>query len=285
MRGPSKRIAGAVLAAAVLAVSMGQVRITRSWSGVPFIWVGDGSASAPSVAFASEPTIGWYRGTAGRWTWVGGSSTNYFSLAAGQVSLHQGQAFGWTSSNDSNGTLDTYFTRGGAAGKVTLTGTTPMLQLGGTTSSFPALKRNGAVLEVKLADDSAYGSVRAQNVNVSQVISGSGAFLISDTNPSAPSSCGTSPAVTTANGTAAWVVTGGTGGSATGCTITMPTATTGWNCHITNITQTAANRADRDTRQTASTTTSVTWQYVVVSTGAATAFTASDVFRGLCFAY
>jgi hypothetical protein len=30
------------------------------------------------------------------------------------------------------------------------------LQFGGTTSSFPALKRNSAVLETKLADDSAY---------------------------------------------------------------------------------------------------------------------------------
>jgi hypothetical protein len=29
---------------------------------------------------------------------------------------------------------------GNAAGKVTLGGTTPMLQLGGTTSSFPAFK-------------------------------------------------------------------------------------------------------------------------------------------------
>jgi hypothetical protein len=31
-----------------------------------------------------------------------------------------------------------------------------LLQLGGTSSSFPALKRNSAVLETKLADDSAY---------------------------------------------------------------------------------------------------------------------------------
>lgn len=36
------------------------------------------------------------------------------------------------------------------------------LQFGGTTSSFPALKRSAAELEVRLADDSAYGTLRAQ---------------------------------------------------------------------------------------------------------------------------
>jgi len=33
------------------------------------------------------------------------------------------------------------------------------LQFGGTTSSFPALKRNGAALDVRLADDSAYAAL------------------------------------------------------------------------------------------------------------------------------
>jgi len=35
------------------------------------------------------------------------------------------------------------------------------LQFGGTTSSFPALKRNGAGIDVRVADDSAYGVVNA----------------------------------------------------------------------------------------------------------------------------
>ena len=37
------------------------------------------------------------------------------------------------------------------------------LQFGGTTSSFPALKRNGTTLEVKLADDSAYAPIAIGN--------------------------------------------------------------------------------------------------------------------------
>ena len=39
------------------------------------------------------------------------------------------------------------------------------LQFGGTTSSFPALKRNFAVLEAKVADDSAYTGVNVLNVS------------------------------------------------------------------------------------------------------------------------
>ena len=37
------------------------------------------------------------------------------------------------------------------------------LQLGGSTSSFPAIKRNGAGIDFKLADDSAYAAITAKN--------------------------------------------------------------------------------------------------------------------------
>ena len=38
-----------------------------------------------------------------------------------------------------------------------------MLKFGGTTSSYPALKRSGAGFQVRLADDSAYGGITALN--------------------------------------------------------------------------------------------------------------------------
>ena len=98
-------------------------------------------------------------------------------------------------------------------------------------------------------------------------------------------SAGTSPSITASNGTAAFEVNVGTGGTATTIVLAMPTATTGWNCHATNVTATAANRADQAVRQTASTTTSVTLQNQTVSTGAALAFTASDLVRCQCTAY
>jgi hypothetical protein len=41
-----------------------------------------------------------------------------------------------------------------------------LLQLGGTTSSFPAIKRSSAEIETRLADDSAYAALRALRVVV-----------------------------------------------------------------------------------------------------------------------
>lgn len=64
---------------------------------------------------------------------------------------------------------DAGFTRGGD-GKIVLSAidgasTAPMLQLGGTSSSYPALKRSSTALEAKLADDSAYAPVSASAVS------------------------------------------------------------------------------------------------------------------------
>jgi hypothetical protein len=66
--------------------------------------------------------------------------------------------------------------------------------------------------------------------------------------------------------------------------LTLPAATNGWNCSVTNLTAAAAHRAD-NTVQTASTTTSVTLENQTKSTGAAVAWTAGDVLRVCCFAY
>ena len=49
------------------------------------------------------------------------------------------------------------------------------LQFGGTTSSFPALKRNGTTLETKLADDSAYAPHAAEWLSVTDGVTAPGA--------------------------------------------------------------------------------------------------------------
>jgi hypothetical protein len=49
------------------------------------------------------------------------------------------------------------------------------LQFGGTTSSFPALKRNAAALETKLADDSAYAPHAMQYLDVTDGVTAPGA--------------------------------------------------------------------------------------------------------------
>jgi hypothetical protein len=106
----------------------------------------------------------------------------------------------------------------------------------------------------------------------------------SSTAPTVASGFGTTPLIT-ANGTAAFKINVGTGGVATGGVFTMPAATTGWACSVTNLTAKAANRADSGTFQTATTTTSVTIQNQTLSTGAALAWVASDVVQLSCRGY
>lgn len=159
------------------------------------------------------------------------------------------------------------------------------LQFGGTTSSFPALKRSTTGLQVRLADDSAFGWLAADTFNAtSRLANGSGVTLLSFVAPTV-TSAGTSPSVTGNNGAATFRVNVGTGGTATTIVMAMPTATTGWNCNAENITANAANRANQRVVQQSSTTTAVTLQNQLVSTGAAQAFTASDIVRAICFAY
>lgn len=108
---------------------------------------------------------------------------------------------------------------------------------------------------------------------------------IINTAPTIASGFGASPSIVASNGSAAFTINVGTGGTASAGVITMPTAANGWVCHVENITQTAANRANVRTVQTASTTTSITVQNQTISTGAAVAWTASDVLRVIAIAY
>lgn len=108
--------------------------------------------------------------------------------------------------------------------------------------------------------------------------------LISNTVPTV-NSAGTSPSVPNANGTATFRVNVGTGGTATTIVMTMPAATNGWNCFWENLTSNAANRAGARMVSQGSTTTTVTAQYQTIATGAALAFTASDIVQGSCLGF
>lgn len=109
---------------------------------------------------------------------------------------------------------------------------------------------------------------------------------VSTTAPTIGSGFGTSPSVTANNGTAVIIVNVGTGGAASSGVITMPTISgvTGWVAHVQNLTAQAGHRAD-NTVQTASSATSITIENQTKSTGAAVAWTASDVVRIIAFAY
>lgn len=111
-----------------------------------------------------------------------------------------------------------------------------------------------------------------------------GALAFSATPPTVNAGFGTTPSVTGAHA-AAFAVDVGTGGTATAGTLTMPAAPNGWACAVEDETAVAANDSDERTVQTASTTASVTVENQTISTGAAVAWTASDVLVFVCAAY
>ena len=108
-------------------------------------------------------------------------------------------------------------------------------------------------------------------------------LTFSETAPTVSSGFGTTPVIT--GTTTSFRVNVGTGGTATGGVLTMPTAATGWNCKVDNLTGQAANRADQRSVQTAGATTTVTVQNQTISTGAALAWSASDILSLVCAAY
>lgn len=55
------------------------------------------------------------------------------------------------------------------------------LQLGGTSASFPAIKRNNAALDIRLADDSAFAPLRAKLTTDTNATTGLGAGLLAAT--------------------------------------------------------------------------------------------------------
>jgi hypothetical protein len=105
------------------------------------------------------------------------------------------------------------------------------------------------------------------------------AMLYSRTAPTISSGFGTSPSILSSNGTATFRVNVGTGGVATTGVIAMPSASTGWNCQVSDLT-THSNFP----QETASTTNSVTFGGFN-SAGAATAWAASDTLTANCWGF
>lgn len=102
----------------------------------------------------------------------------------------------------------------------------------------------------------------------------------STTAPTISSGFGTSPTVPSNNGTAAFTVNVGTGGTATSGVMAMPAASHGWACQINDLTNPGANF----TKVSATTTASVTVTNYN-SSGTATAWSASDILVFQCTGY
>jgi hypothetical protein len=139
----------------------------------PTVLFPSGSVSAPGMAFAAEPSSGWYRAGAGdirlavlgvdRIT-AGTGSTGinapdgggYFRILNGVVQVNSATfqlANGGTNKNSLDGSTTDGIINWTPA---TTTNARPMLTFGGLTSAFPAIRRQGGGIEIVLADESAY---------------------------------------------------------------------------------------------------------------------------------
>jgi hypothetical protein len=108
------------------------------------VFFADGTTAAPSITFASQSTTGFALPSAGNLTYSSGGNP-YVLFGANLVRLGSTTNLGWSSGTVTGAAEDTILCRGAAN----------VIGIGGCTSGFPAVKRNGASLQVKLADDSA----------------------------------------------------------------------------------------------------------------------------------
>jgi hypothetical protein len=162
--------------------------------------------------------------------------------------------------------------------------------LGGTKGGIGAAESTaptvGAAKDFLWSDSTAHRWKMSNNNGAATNVLGAsdlGAnLLISPTAPAISSGFGTSPSVTANNGSAAFRINVGTGGTASSGVIGLPTAATGWNCYATDTTTNSASVFL--TKQTASTTTTATIRNFNTS-AAATAWTASDILAVSCFAF
>lgn len=178
-----------------------------------------------------------------------------------------------------------------------------------TYSSVPKVRFNGAGAGLDIASDWTLAFASGTNVEVNAIdtvlsrgaanrldlasadslnlVGGGGSLqmaakvVISSTAPTIASGFGTTPSIAASNGTAAFTVNVGTGGTADTGVITLPTATTGWALSCINL----SNSATAVTAQTASTTTSATIANYSRTTGLLTAWTASDIISITAVAY
>jgi hypothetical protein len=148
------------------------------------------------------------------------------------------------------------------------------------TFSFVIKDSGGSTNEFFCQDNGVCTSVGGFNLQGGLQVNGK--QVASPTAPTISSGFGSSPSIVAHNGTMAFEVNVGTGGSATSGVIGLPTATTGWNCYVTDIT--TASSTVFLTKQTASSTTSCTVGNFNTA-GAAAAWVASDRLRVSAFAY
>ncbi len=143
---------------------------------------------ADAQTFSSQP---WYRSgvyellrapasilfridmtSSGTYTFSGGSfTTSSGVITSGDVRAGSGNAFYWSGRSQMTSPADSNIRLTNAAG--TAFG---LLQFGGTTAAFPALKRDATTLRARFADDSSDSKFMADNIE----LTGNGGVLLSN---------------------------------------------------------------------------------------------------------
>jgi hypothetical protein len=134
-----------------------------------------------------------------------------------------------------------------------------------------------------LGDDSTYAPLEASTFNAATGYNLAGVRFATATAPTISAGFGTSPSVPNSNGTVAFTVNVGTGGTASSGTVGLPAATTGWVCSAFDFTSPTTGGGYYVKQTGGTTTTAILTGFNTA--GVATAWTASDVLRVSCFAY
>lgn len=278
---------------------------TANWLGRA-IYLPDGTAALPAMAFASDTDTGIWR-IADNVLAVAGGATTSIGIGYYGPRLASAAQLGWSSDSsvinpadliltreaaavlqqgvDAAGVTNQMFkgpdriTSAGVGGNLTFAGGRGFdAQVGGSLifQTAPAAGAGVAgILATALTIDSTKKAVFAGAVQT-----GAG-ITFSPTAPTISSGFGTNPSIVANNGTAAFTVNVGTGGTATGGVVGLPTATTGWACSAADIT----TPASFVTVQTATAATTATFANYARTTGLLIAWTASDVLSVQCVGY
>lgn len=265
----------------------GATRPRTAYLGTGLI-IGSNSASTGAIRLPNNNAIYWRN--AGNTTEYGFYLSAADLLTATQSLSVQGNVFGasgnnigWASrslmSSPSDGVM--LFANNASNGFTRLI-------FGTNDTSGIAWKKNATAFEARLGDDSGYANVTGNTFTAStsfqlatnaQLAVTTGAVW--RTAPTISSGFGTSPTITANNGTIAFRINVGTGGTANSGVIGLPTATTGWNCFASDFTTPATGHTIKQTATSTSSATITNYN----SAGTATAWTASDVLVVSCFGY
>ena len=135
--------------------------------------IGDGTAAAPAYSFLADTDTGIYRIGSNSLGISAGGTLRLTIDSTGVVTASSGFKAAAGGAHSFNGRTQLTSGADGNLALLNAAGTAfSLLQLGGTSASFPAIKRNSTALNLRLADDSADAAVTAAAGTFSGAVTG-----------------------------------------------------------------------------------------------------------------